>query len=71
MPEYGLAVRFINFPMYFYLTCVFYDFIILSSVSCMGAKVDWDFWITDLVKNPDGTDVQPLWKISVKSGGPS
>ena len=22
----------------------------------VGAKVDWDFRITDLVKNPDGTD---------------
>ena len=22
-----------------------------------GAKVDWDFRISDLVKNPDGTDV--------------
>ena len=21
------------------------------------AKVDWDFWISDLVKNPDGTDI--------------
>ena len=36
-----------------------------------GAKVDWDFQISDLVKNPDGTDVQPLWQISVTSGGPS
>ena len=23
----------------------------------MGAKGDWDFWISDLVKNPDGTDI--------------
>ena len=23
----------------------------------MGAKVDWDFRISDLVKNPDGTDI--------------
>ena len=23
----------------------------------LGAKVDWDFRISDLVKNPDGTDV--------------
>ena len=23
----------------------------------LGAKVDWDFWISDLVKNPDGTNV--------------
>ena len=22
-----------------------------------GAKGDWDFWISDLVKNPDGTDI--------------
>ena len=23
----------------------------------MGANGDWDFWISDLVKNPDGTNV--------------
>ena len=23
----------------------------------MGTKGDWDFWISDLVKNPDGTDI--------------
>ena len=23
----------------------------------MGAKVDWDFLISDVVKNPDGTDI--------------
>ena len=23
----------------------------------VGAKGDWDFRITDLVKNPDGTDI--------------
>ena len=23
----------------------------------MGAKGDWDFQISDLVKNPDGTDI--------------
>ena len=22
-----------------------------------GAKGDWDFWISDLVKNTDGTDI--------------
>ena len=22
-----------------------------------GVKVDWDFWISDLVKNHDGTDI--------------
>ena len=26
-------------------------------IVCMGAKVDWDFRISDLAKNPDGTDV--------------
>ena len=34
-------------------------------------KGDWDFRISDLVKNPDGSDILPLWWISVKSGGPS
>ena len=23
----------------------------------MEVKGDWDFWISDLVKNPDGTDI--------------
>ena len=26
-----------------------------------GAKVDWELWISDLVKNSDGTDILPLW----------
>ena len=26
-----------------------------------GAKGDWDFLISDLVKNPYGTDILPLW----------
>ena len=26
-------------------------------ISKMGAKGDWDFRISDLIKNPDGTDV--------------
>ena len=31
-----------------------------------GAKGDLDFWISVLVKkNPDGTDIKPLWWISV------
>ena len=30
---------------------------ILLYMSCLGSKVDWDFWISDPVKNPDGTDV--------------
>ena len=28
-----------------------------SYVYIMGAKRDWDFRISDLVKNPDGTDI--------------
>ena len=27
----------------------------------LGAKGDWDFRISDLVKKPDGTDIEPLW----------
>ena len=30
---------------------------ILISVLILGAKGDWDFQISDLVKNPDGTDI--------------
>ena len=26
-----------------------------------GAKDDWDFRISNVVKNPDGTDIQSLW----------
>ena len=28
-----------------------------SCILIMGAKGDWDFRISDLVKNPDGTDI--------------
>ena len=28
----------------------------LTYLAKMGEKVDWDFRISDLVKNPDGTD---------------
>ena len=35
-----------------------------------GTKGDWDFQISGLVKIPDGTDIEPLWLISVKSGAP-
>ena len=28
-----------------------------STILYMGVKVDWDFQISDLVKNPDRTDV--------------
>ena len=31
----------------------------VTSILDKGAKVDWDFWISDLVKNPDGTDFNP------------
>ena len=27
----------------------------------LGANGDWDFRISDLVKNPDGTNIKPLW----------
>ena len=29
----------------------------MTNQSPLGAKDDWDFRISDLVKNPDGTDV--------------
>ena len=31
--------------------------IIISRPIIIGAKGDWDFRISDLVKNPDGTDI--------------
>ena len=30
---------------------------ILYSLSVEGAKAHWDFWISDLARNPDGTDI--------------
>ena len=30
---------------------------ILLSIIHVGAKGDWEFRISDLVKNPDGTDI--------------
>ena len=29
----------------------------ITLYSIMGTKGDWDFRISDLVKNPDGTDI--------------
>ena len=37
--------------LYCYLQCAFER----------SAKDDWDFRISDLVKNPDGTAMYPLW----------
>ena len=31
--------------------------IIIIIIIIMGAKGDWDFRISDLIKNPDGTDI--------------
>ena len=31
--------------------------IIIIIIINIGAKSDWDFRISDLVKNPDGTDI--------------
>ena len=32
-------------------------YISYTALHVMGVKGDWDFWISDLVKNPDGTDI--------------
>ena len=37
--------------------CLVSDFLSNVIHDIEGAKVDWDFQISDLVKNPDGTDV--------------
>ena len=34
------------------------------------AKVDWDFRISDLVKNPDGTDINPYGEFRWSPEGP-
>ena len=36
----------------------------------MGAKGDWDFRISDLVKNPDGTDINPCGEFRLSPEGP-
>ena len=36
----------------------------------MGAKGDWDFVISDLVKNPDGTDFNPCGEFRWSPEGP-
>ena len=28
-----------------------------AAMMMIGAKADWNFWISDLVKFPDGTDI--------------
>ena len=35
-----------------------------------GEKADWDFWICDLVKNPDGTDIQSCDEFRSSPEGP-
>ena len=35
----------------------YFHCLILNLIKDKGAKIDWDFRISDLVKNPDGTDV--------------
>ena len=49
----------------------YYFVLFLLIILQTGAKGDWDFRISDLVQNPEGTDIQPLWWISVQSGGRS
>ena len=39
------ASGLVNYYYYYLLRCK------------AGAKGDWDFWISDLVKIPDGTDI--------------
>ena len=34
---------------------------IIITIVMLEAKGYWDFRISDLVKNPDGTDIYPLW----------
>ena len=34
-----------------------YPFLYVYNILNSGAKDDWDFQISDLVKNPDGTDI--------------
>ena len=41
--------------------------IIIIIIVIIGVMGDSDFRISDLVKNPDGTDIESLWWISVKS----
>ena len=36
----------------------------------VGAKGDWDFRISDLVKNPDGTDINPCGEFRCNPEGP-
>ena len=54
-------VYLIYIYIYIYTLYIYYIFIYIYIYfiiyNIMGAKVDWDFWISDLVKNPDGTDI--------------
>ena len=42
-----LKIKFIN-----YLT-----FVNITDIDLIGGEADWDFRISDLVKNPDGTNI--------------
>ena len=36
----------------------------------VGAKGDWDFWISDLAENPDGIDINPCGEFRRSPEGP-
>ena len=58
---------FIYVSIQYYVQNVFYlHYIIIKS----GAKGDWDFRISDLVKNPDGTDILPCGEFRRSPEGP-
>ena len=53
MKEQNLCEEILINDKYLYINLNF----IFSSVFFEGAKGDWDFRISNLVKNPDGTDI--------------
>ena len=58
----------VNFRKYFSqindrVYCISEDYIseIITTIVMLGVKGYWDFRISDLIKNPDRTDIYPLW----------
>ena len=55
----NITLHFLGVMIYYLVRCFIYNLINFLSKTIVekGAKGDSDFLISDLVKNPDGTDI--------------
>ena len=58
-----LHYSILHYIILYYITLHYitvYETTLRCIALCYGAKCDWDFRMSDLVKNPDGADID-LW----------